>query len=155
MVALLEIIVFLVGLLIDRAAKILTMVYLQPTGVGTSVEAIPGILSFTYVENRGAAHGILQGQVWFFIPVTIIVPTSIFPVIYLLKGKFKHLPSSFTIRSTPLSIGIISIYPSTILCKVPNVFSILLSSILFLQISFDFQLLLQVLFDYQILCYNV
>ena len=83
----LEIIVFLVGLLIDRAAKILTMVYLQPTGVGTSVEAIPGILSFTYVENRGAAHGILQGQVWFFIPVTIIV--CIFLVFFLLKNRKK------------------------------------------------------------------
>jgi len=86
-IALLEIIVFLAGLLLDRAAKILTMIYLQPTGVGTSVEVIPGILSFTYVENRGAAHGILQGQVWFFIPVTIIVCG--FLLFFLIKNRKK------------------------------------------------------------------
>ena len=91
----LEIIVFLVGLLIDRAAKILTMVYLQPTGVGTSVEAIPGILSFTYVENRGAAHGILQGQVWFFIPVTIIV--CAFLVYFLLVKTHNRCVKRFYI----------------------------------------------------------
>lgn len=32
---------------------------------------IPGILSFTYLENRGAGFGILQGARWFFIAVTI------------------------------------------------------------------------------------
>ena len=32
-----------------------------------SVELIPGVLEFQYLENRGAAFGILQNQQWLFI----------------------------------------------------------------------------------------
>jgi signal peptidase II len=34
---------------------------------------IPKVFHFTYVENRGAAFGILQNQRWFFISITMIV----------------------------------------------------------------------------------
>lgn len=33
----------------------------------------PNIFHFTYVENRGAAFGMLQNQQWFFITMTVIV----------------------------------------------------------------------------------
>ena len=38
---------------------------------------IPGILSFTYLENRGAGFGILQGARWFFVAVTIVTLIAI------------------------------------------------------------------------------
>jgi len=47
--------------------------------VGDSRTVIDGILSLSYVHNRGAALGIMQGQSWFFlIMATIVVVAMIF-----------------------------------------------------------------------------
>lgn len=40
---------------------------------GTEIKVIDGILHFTYVKNRGAAFGILQGQRVVFLLFTIVV----------------------------------------------------------------------------------
>ena len=66
----LTIIIAVIGFAADRIAKILTKLFVEPVG---SVTVIDGIFSFTYVENRGAAHGILQGQRWPLIAVTCVV----------------------------------------------------------------------------------
>jgi signal peptidase II len=44
---------------------------------------IEGILSFSYVENRGAGFGILQGGRWFFVIITILTLAAI--VYYYIK----------------------------------------------------------------------
>ena len=49
------------------------------------LEIIKDVLYFTYVENRGAAFGIMQNKQWFFIVVTVILITAI--IIYMLKTK--------------------------------------------------------------------
>lgn len=36
-------------------------------------EIIPGILGLSYVENRGMSFGLLQGQRWLFIVITVLV----------------------------------------------------------------------------------
>ncbi|VTS31101.1 lipoprotein signal peptidase [Streptococcus porcinus] len=46
---------------------------------------IPGVLSLTYLQNRGAAFSILQNQQWFFALMTIAVIG--FAIIYYLKAK--------------------------------------------------------------------
>ncbi|MGI6160484.1 MAG: signal peptidase II [Christensenellales bacterium] len=66
---------------IDQIIKGIVSANLKPVG---SVEFIPGIINFTYVENRGAAFGILQNQRWFFIIITVIACIG---VIYML---FKY-----------------------------------------------------------------
>ncbi len=38
-----------------------------------SVNVIEGLFAFTYVENRGAAFGLMQNGRWLFIPLTVIV----------------------------------------------------------------------------------
>lgn len=48
-------------------------------------ELIKNVLYFTYLENRGAAFGILQNQRWFFIAVTAIVLLCI--IIWILYKK--------------------------------------------------------------------
>ncbi len=57
----------------------------------TRVNTVPlwdGVFHLTYVENRGAAFGILQNQKWFFIVLTVAVLAVI---LYLaLKQKFRH-----------------------------------------------------------------
>ena len=56
----------------DQITKFLTVKYLSPSG---SIVVLKNILSFTYVENRGAAFGILQDGRWFFIIITLIILT--------------------------------------------------------------------------------
>lgn len=57
----LTIIIAVVGFLVDRVAKILTLRYVKPVG---TISVIDGVIYFTYVENTGAAHGLFQGKVW-------------------------------------------------------------------------------------------
>ncbi len=53
--------------------------------LGESVNVIPKLFNFTYVENRGAAFGLMQGGRVFFIIITIVI---LFLVItYFIKKK--------------------------------------------------------------------
>lgn len=56
--------------IIDQITKFLALTRLKPVG---NITVIPGFFDFTFVENRGAAFGILHGQRFFFIILTIIV----------------------------------------------------------------------------------
>ena len=58
----------------DQLTKVLTLKYLKPIN---STAIIDGILSLTYVENRGAAFGILQNARWVFILATIAILCAI------------------------------------------------------------------------------
>lgn len=62
----------LIGL--DQAAKFLAVTKLKPIGTHT---LISGVLDLTFVENRGAAFGMLSGKRWFFVILTIIVAVII------------------------------------------------------------------------------
>lgn len=75
---------------IDQVTKYLTLEYLKPI---SSVVLIENILSLTYVENRGAAFGILQNARWVFILFTAIA------VVGILYFKFRHSPKGLTINS--------------------------------------------------------
>lgn len=54
---------------------------------GKVIDVIHNILQFTYVENTGAAFGILKNQKVLFTIITIIVISAIF--YYLIKIKFE------------------------------------------------------------------
>ena len=77
----LTVIIAILGFAIDRVAKVLTQLYVKPVH---SITVIEGIFSFTYVENRGAAHGILQGQRWFLIGITLIIAALL--IVFLIKN---------------------------------------------------------------------
>lgn len=55
---------------IDQITKYFTVTCLKPV---STVEIINNILSFTYVENRGAAFGIMPNSRWLFIIFTVVV----------------------------------------------------------------------------------
>ncbi len=63
-------ILVVLGFAVDRVMKLLTTLYLKPI---STIEIIPGIFSFTYVENRGAAWGMFEGQRWPLIIFTVCV----------------------------------------------------------------------------------
>ena len=77
-------ILVVIGFAIDRVTKILTSLYLKPIG---TFELIPNVFSFTYVENRGAAWGIFQGQRWPLIVFTIVV--CAFLIWFIIKNYSK------------------------------------------------------------------
>ena len=81
----------------DQITKWLTIRFLVS---GSSVEIIPRILSLTYVENRGAAFGILAGARWFFIAVTALVVAAL--IVY---GIIKKPVSKLYKISAPLIIA--------------------------------------------------
>lgn len=64
----------------DQLSKLAVVQYLKPMG---RVEIIKGFFSLTYVENRGAAFGALQGAKWFFVLLTLAV--LVFETIYYIK----------------------------------------------------------------------
>ena len=71
---------FIVLLIGDQVSKYWarTVLYQQ-----SSIQVIPHILRFTYVENRGAAFGMLQGQKIFFVIMTFLLIGLFF--VYLKK----------------------------------------------------------------------
>jgi signal peptidase II len=66
----LEVIIIITIIALDQITKYFTVKNLKTDG---SFTVIKGFLEFCYVENRGAAFGILQNKRWFFIVLTIII----------------------------------------------------------------------------------
>lgn len=71
---------------IDQTVKMLILQNLKPVG---KITAIPGFLDFFYLENRGAAFGVLQNQRWFFIAIVSLV------CILFIIGLFRYSHHGF------------------------------------------------------------
>ena len=69
---------------IDYILKILVINNLKPVG---SVEVIPGLFSLKYVENRGAAFGMLSNARWVFILFTIAIIIGL--IILIIRKRIK------------------------------------------------------------------
>ncbi len=70
--------------LVDQLLKIIIDLWLRPIHHYVLADHV---LSLTYVENRGAAFGMLQNQRWFFIILTLaVVGIGIY---YILANKVK------------------------------------------------------------------
>lgn len=63
-------ILVIIVLVLDQLSKTLALKYLAPIG---DIPIIQNIFHLTYVENRGAAFGILQNQKLFFIIFALLV----------------------------------------------------------------------------------
>ena len=83
-------IVTIVLVVIDQITKYLSVGSLKGA---SSVVLIDKLLSLTYVENRGAAFGILQNARWIFITFTFIA------IIFIIYYKIKYKPQSITLNS--------------------------------------------------------
>ena len=73
----------LVGL--DQLTKYLTVANLK--GADPLV-LIDGVFEFTYLENRGAAFGMMQGARWWFVVFTSLVMVALLAV--LLFGRYRR-----------------------------------------------------------------
>ena len=76
------------AIFLDQLSKWLVVTYLPAEGF----ELIPGVLRFTYVENRGAAFGMLADQRWVFIIISTLALSAI--AFYM----FKYKPEGWLVR---------------------------------------------------------
>lgn len=70
----------------DQLTKWLAVIYLQN---GSSVDVIPEVLRFTYVENDGAAFGMLDNHRWVFMVLSTVAIVGL--LIYLWRKPPKSL----------------------------------------------------------------
>ncbi|OBR94925.1 lipoprotein signal peptidase [Clostridium ragsdalei P11] len=84
-----EIFIILLGILIDRVTKIWAIEVLSKV---SQVIVIKDLFSLLYLQNKGAAFGILQGKLYFLTIITIVVVGGM--IFYIIKYK----PNSKLIR---------------------------------------------------------
>ena len=70
------------SVLVDQLTKLWTVAAL---GVGESVDVIPGILRFTYIQNQGAAFGMLSDNRWVFMIISSVAIVAL--LVYLWKFR--------------------------------------------------------------------
>ncbi len=75
--------VFFIVLILDQVTKYLARNYLRGTD---GISIIGDFFRLSYVENRGAAFGILQHQKLFFIVTTVIIIAAIFYI----RKKYRN-----------------------------------------------------------------
>ena len=80
-------IVLLIGL--DQWTKALAVQYLRGN---ENIILIPGVLELEYLENTGAAFGILLGKQWFFYITTVLMLAVIIYIYFKMPMTKKYLP---------------------------------------------------------------
>lgn len=80
----LECILVFLTLLLDQGTKFLVMSELAPHNGGV-LEIWPGVFHFAYLENRGAAFGMMENMQWLFLIITPIVAAAL--IIYLVRRR--------------------------------------------------------------------
>lgn len=62
--------IFVLSIAIDQISKLWAVRVLKNS---SDIKLIGDFLGLSYVENRGAAFGILQNQIWFFVVITVVM----------------------------------------------------------------------------------
>ena len=82
-------IIALAGVILDQLSKYMAVHFLQGTD---GIDLIPGVFRLTYLENRGAAFGVLQGQQWFFYIITAVILVVVVLAFVRIPAGRKFLP---------------------------------------------------------------
>lgn len=82
-------IIALAGVSLDQLSKYMAVHFLQGTD---GIDLIPGVFRLTYLENRGAAFGVLQGQQWFFYIITAVILVVVVLAYVRIPAGRKFLP---------------------------------------------------------------
>lgn len=80
---LLEILIIVGVVLVDIATKVAAALFMRD-----EISIIDGVFSFYYVENTGASFGMLKGQRWLFVTLTLI--TLVAFGFWLIRAKGAH-----------------------------------------------------------------
>lgn len=93
---LISVLCVLIGIIIDQYTKYLAVTHLQTA----PIPVIEGVFELQYLENRGAAFGMLQNKQWFFLIITVVL-------LFYITKLYIGLPH--TKRVLPLRISMIFI----------------------------------------------
>ena len=74
------------GIIADQLTKWLAVEFLKPTD---TVPIIEGVIHLTYVENPGAAFGMLKDAPWVFNTLSVIAIAAILGYLYLGRAQSK------------------------------------------------------------------
>lgn len=88
------IIFMLLGVFLDQISKYLVVLYMD---LHQSVEIIPGVFNFTYIQNEGAAFGSMTNSRWVFMIMSSIMIIGILVFMFWKKPKSKLLLSALTL----------------------------------------------------------
>ena len=91
MTQILIIIAILFGVFLDQISKYLVVIYME---LGESVDIIPGVFRFTYIQNRGAAFGSMSDNRWLFMVLSSIAIIAIIVFIFWKKPQSKLMLAS-------------------------------------------------------------
>lgn len=80
----------LAALILVGADQLVKWWALETLADGTVIDLIPGIFRFIYVENRGAAFGILQGQTIFLTVISIAVTVALLYLYHKVPGGKRY-----------------------------------------------------------------
>lgn len=83
----LDVLLFLLFIAADQFTKHLAIVHLKDKD---SIHLVPDVLELQYLENRGAAFGMLQDQKVFFIFIALIILVVISWVLFKTPDKKKY-----------------------------------------------------------------
>lgn len=81
----LYLVISLVVIILDQLLKGYIQANFQ---VGETKTVIPGVLSFFYLRNDGAAGNILSGQMWLFYLITVVAVGVV--IYYLYNPKYRN-----------------------------------------------------------------
>ena len=90
----LAIILIILLVVIDQLTKLYALNVVKPAGEITVIEHL---YYFVYVENRGAAFGMLQNKQWFFVIITLIIFGVFGYVLYNYKIEGKLFFAAFVL----------------------------------------------------------
>lgn len=88
----LDLLLFIVLVAIDQGTKYLAVVQLKDRA---PVPIIDGVFELHYLENRGAAFGMLQNQKVFFIFIAVVILAAICYVLFRMPDKKRYRSMNF------------------------------------------------------------
>nr|WP_279232966.1 signal peptidase II [Hathewaya histolytica] len=91
-----EIIIFILGIILDRISKLLAIDLKGRLGINL----IPNFLTLEYLENRGAAFGIMQNKQWLLIILTILIMIVLLYMFFRYRHESKILNYSLVMIFT-------------------------------------------------------
>ena len=84
---LLDLLIIAAGIFLDRITKLWALADLRGQD---PIVLIKGVLELHYLENRGAAFGILQNQKIFFLVITTLVSLALIYVLFRMPGDKQY-----------------------------------------------------------------
>lgn len=89
--------IVVIGFILDQITKIKIC---EPLKGNNPIVLIKNVLEFTYVENRGAAFGILNGQKTVFLIIAIVFSAIMIYIFYKLPAERKYLDLNICLAFT-------------------------------------------------------